>query len=105
MATAQPSHNDPTQVDSKHYAIELETEQIRVLRAKYGPHEKSQMHSHPALIAVMVTDAHLRMSYPDGTSEEVNAKAGDVMNMAATVHQPENLGDSPMEVVLVELKK
>lgn len=105
MATSQPSHNDPTQVDSKHYSIELETEQVRVLRARYGPHEKSNMHSHPAIIAVMVTDGHLRMSYPDGTSEEITAKAGDVMNMPGTVHLPENLSDRPFEVVLVELKK
>ncbi len=105
MATAQPSHNDPTQVDSKHYKIELETEQIRVLRARYGPHEKSQMHSHPAIIGVLLTDGHMRMSHPDGTSEEIIAKAGDVLHMPATVHLPENLSDGPMEVILVELKK
>jgi quercetin dioxygenase-like cupin family protein len=106
MATAagQPKH-DPIDVDSKHYSIELETEQVRVLRAKYGPGEKSQMHSHPALIGVMVSDAHIRMHFPDGTSEDIQAKAGDILNMPATVHQPENLTDHIMEVVLIEFKK
>jgi quercetin dioxygenase-like cupin family protein len=104
-AAAQPSQNDPTQVDSKHYKVEVENEQVRVLRGKYGPHEKSEMHAHPALIGVMLTDGHIRMSYPDGRTEEIVAKAGDVLNMPATVHQPENLTDQPFEVVLIELKK
>src|SRR5262245_10442417 len=71
QATAQPAQNDPTKVDAKHYTVELETEQVRVLRAKYGPGEKSEMHAHPALIGVMVTDGHIRMYYPDGRTEEI----------------------------------
>lgn len=104
-ATAQPSQDDPTKVDAKHYMIELENEQVRVLRAKYGPGEKSEMHAHPALIGVMLTDGHIRMSYPDGRIEEIAAKAGDVLNMPATVHRPENLTDQAFEVILIELKK
>ena len=104
-ATPQPSQSDPTSVDSKHYTVELDNEQVRVLRAKYGPREKSEMHAHPALIGVMMTDGHIRMSYPDGRTEEIVAKAGDVLNMPATVHCPENLTDNAFEVVLIELKK
>ena len=43
---------DPTVVDSKHYSVELENEQVRVLRISYGPGENSVMHSHPAAVAV-----------------------------------------------------
>lgn len=100
----QPSQNDPIQVDAKHYTIELETDQVRVLRAKYGPGEKSGMHAHPALIGVMLTDARIRMSYPDGRTEEITAKAGDVLNMPATVHCPENLAGEAFEAILIELK-
>jgi quercetin dioxygenase-like cupin family protein len=105
QAKAQPSQNDPTQVDAQHYKVELENDRVRVLRAKYGPHEKSQMHSHPALVGVMLTDGRIRMTYPDGTTEEITAKAGDVLNMPETVHQPENLTDQAFEVVLIELKR
>ncbi len=105
QAQAQPSQNDPTQVDAQHYKVELENEHVRVLRAKYGAREKSQMHAHPKLIGVMLTDGRIRMTYPDGTSEEITAKAGDVLNMPETVHQPENLTDQTFEVVLIELKR
>jgi beta-alanine degradation protein BauB len=103
-ASALTPQEDPTQVDAGHYSIEAEDEHVRILRARYGPHEKSHMHAHPALTVVMLTDAHIRMTYPDGRSEVIEAKAGEVMNMPATVHQPENLSDERFEAVLVERK-
>ena len=103
--TGQASHDDPTHVDPKHYTIEVENEQIRVLRVRYGPHEKSEMHAHPAIVAIMLTDARLGMSYPDGRTEEIGGKAGEVMSMPATVHLPENLSDQTFEAILIELKK
>jgi hypothetical protein len=39
-------------VDPKHYKVELENEQVRVLRINYGAHEKSVMHSHPNSVAI-----------------------------------------------------
>ena len=53
--TAKPTAPDPVAVDPRHYTVELENERVRVLRIKYGPREKSVMHSHPAIIAVFVT--------------------------------------------------
>ncbi len=102
--TPQPTGRDPIAVDPKHYSIELENEKVRVLRIRYGPHEKSQMHGHPALVGVMITDGHIRFTYPDGKTEEVNAKAGQVLAFPALEHLPENLGDQAFEVIAVELK-
>src|SRR6266478_9035403 len=66
--TAQPApaRTDPVRVDPKHYTVEIENEIVRVLRIKYGPREKSEMHGHPALVAIMITDCHARFTYPDG---------------------------------------
>jgi hypothetical protein len=30
---------DPVKVDAKHYTVEFENAQVRVLRIKYSPHE------------------------------------------------------------------
>ena len=103
-AAAQGAAPDPVRVDSGHYTVELENERVRVLRIRYGPREKSVMHSHPALVAVMVTGGHMRMTYPDGTTEDIVAKAGQVISFPALDHLPENLSDQPFEVVAVELK-
>src|SRR6266487_1044283 len=64
------AHADPVKVDAKHYTVEMENEKVRVLRIKYGPHEKSAMHGHPALVAIMINDCHARFTYPDGKTEE-----------------------------------
>ena len=102
--TQRKAHSDPITVDPKHYKIERENEKVRVLRIKYGPHEKSHMHAHPALVTVMLTDCHVRFTYPDGKTEEITAKAGEVMDMTACEHLPENLSDRPFEAIAVDLK-
>lgn len=95
---------DPVRVDSKHYTVELENNQVRVLRIRYGPREVSIMHRHPAAVAVFLSDAHARFTFPDGKTEEQTVRAGDVAAYPAGDHLPENLSDHPLEVVLVELK-
>jgi quercetin dioxygenase-like cupin family protein len=98
-------HADPIAVDPKHYKVELENEQVRVLRITYGPGEKSVKHGHPASVAICLTDADVRFTRPDGTSEERRMKAGQVVTTPAEEHLPENLGDRPFEILLVELKR
>jgi len=103
-ATPIKSSMDPVKVDPKHYSVVLENDRVRVLRAKYGPHEKSVMHEHPAVAAVFMTDAHVKFTMADGTSQESNVKAHDAMWNPAGKHLPENLTDKPMEVIVIEVK-
>jgi len=55
---------DPVQVDPKHYTVEFENDQVRVLRIHYGPHEKSVMHGHPASVAVFLADTLGNLRFP-----------------------------------------
>ncbi|HEU4478778.1 MAG TPA: hypothetical protein VFR80_09685 [Pyrinomonadaceae bacterium] len=95
---------DPVKVDATHYKVEFENDQVRVLRIKVGPKEKSIMHQHPNAVAIFLTDVNGKFSFPDGKSEAVTSKAGDARWTPAITHLPENLGDQPFEVILVELK-
>lgn len=95
---------DPVKVDPKHYKVEFENDQVRVLRISYGPYEKSIMHEHPAGVAVFLTDSHVKMTLPGGKNRDEHGKAGQAIWTAAEKHQPENLGDKPFELILVELK-
>jgi len=107
MATAkvpQPKAEDPVKVDARHYTVEFENERVRVVRIKYGPGEKSVMHSHPESIAVFLTDAHVKFTFPDGRAVDNSANAGTVQHMGAFTHLPENLGKTPFEVIQIELK-
>jgi len=98
------SAQDAVKVDPKHYTVITENDQVRILKAHYGPHEKSVMHSHPATAAVFLTDGKGQFTFPDGKTQTFNVKAGDAQYEAAVTHLPENSSDTAMDVIVVELK-
>ena len=105
LALAIPAvAQDAVKADAKHYKVEFENAKVRVLRANYGPHEKSNMHSHPDAVAVYLTDGQIKFTFPDGKTADKSGKSGTVIWTPATTHLPENTGDKPFEVVVVELK-
>jgi quercetin dioxygenase-like cupin family protein len=95
---------DAVKVDSKHYSVVTENDQVRILKVHYGPGEKSVMHSHPNLVAVFLNDSKGQFTFPDGKKQEFTAKAGDAQYEAAVTHLPENTGDNGMDLIVVELK-
>lgn len=95
---------DATKVDSKHYKVEFENDQVRILRINYGPKEKSVMHEHPNAVAVFLTEGNVKFTLPDGKAKQEAVKAGTSLFTPAGKHLPENLSDKPFELLLVELK-
>ena len=95
---------DPVKVDPKHYTVDFENDKVRVLRIRYGPHEKSSMHGHPKGVIIFLTDCDGTFTYPDGKTEPIRAKAGETVWSDQTEHLPENVSNNPLEVLLVELK-
>lgn len=106
LALAVPSvlAQDATKVDPKHYKVEFENSRVRVLRVKYGPHEKSVMHRHPDAIAIFPRGGKVKFTFPGGKTEEREMTAGQAIFTPAVTHLPENMTDGEMEVILVELK-
>jgi quercetin dioxygenase-like cupin family protein len=106
LALAVPATmaQDPVKVDPRHYKVEVDNSQVRVLRVKYGPGEKSVMHSHPFGVVVFLTDAHIRFHLPGGKSEVRDGKAGTAQMTPEETHLPENLGAKAFEAILIEIK-
>lgn len=96
---------DPVEVDPNHYTVEFENEQLRVLRIRYAPGDESVMHHHPQSIAVVLSDGQVQFSFPDGRQRDVNVKAGEFHWHPPGDHQPKNVGDTPLEVLMIELKQ
>jgi quercetin dioxygenase-like cupin family protein len=105
LATTVVVAQDPAVVDTQHYKVTFENDQVRILKIMYGPKEKSVMHEHPDAVAVFLTDGQIRFALPDGKSQDATVKAGTSMFTPGGKHLPEDIGDKPFEVVLVELKK
>lgn len=95
---------DPVSDNSGAAKVAFENEQIRVLHARYAPHQKIAMHSHPARVVVCITDRHVLVTSASGATQELRNKAGDSRWSEPVTHSVENLEDTPFEVVEVELK-
>lgn len=98
------SAQDPVKVDPKHYKVEFENDDVRVLRVTYEPGEKSVMHEHPGTVAVFLNGQRVKFTYPDGKTEEMMAKTGEARWNDAVTHLPENMGKQRMELILIEQK-
>jgi len=95
---------DAVKVDSTHYKVEFENDQVRVLRITYGPGEKSVMHEHPNAVAVFLTDVQGQFTLLDGKTVPMTTKDGQVLWTPAGKHLPANIGDKPFSLILVEMK-
>ena len=83
---------DPAVVDPKHYKVEFENEQVRVLRVHYSAHEKGELHEH-ILNRVVVY-----------LNDQPGAKADDVRVSGAAKHVEENASGQAADRIAVELK-
>jgi quercetin dioxygenase-like cupin family protein len=98
---------DATVVDPEHYHVELENDYVRVIRVSIGPHEKLLQHTHPATGAVLVhlTDQDMRLTLADGTTRNSRYPAKQVRWVEpGAAHQDENLSDTTLRFIRVELK-
>ena len=102
--TASLIAQDAVKADPKHYSVVSENDQVRILKVHYGPHEKSVMHSHPNLVSIFLTDAKVKMTTPDGKSQDMAMPKGQATWADAGTHLPENLSDTPLDGFLIELK-
>ena len=96
---------DAVIADPEHYTVEFENDKVRIVRVKYGPGEKSVMHTHGPNAAIFLTSNAVRFTLPDGTSVDTTSVAGATQWSDSEEHLPENLSDEILEVVLVELKE
>ena len=96
---------DPVVAPAYSVRVEFENDQIRVLRVHYPAHAKSPMHSHTGRAVVAVTASHLRVTTSDGNTREVQRHAGEIYWGDSVTHSAENLTDTPLETIEVEVKK
>ncbi len=95
---------DPVKVAPHVYKTVLENERVRVLEAGGSPGLNTGMHSHPNQVAIALTDAKLKFTFPNGDSAEAELNAGDVMYLDPVEHTVELLGSEETRLILVELK-
>ena len=95
---------DPLVVNSSTIKLKFENERVRVIEATLPPGAKEQMHSHPAYVIYVLEGGRYRNHASDGKVTEGEFKTGDVIYREPLTHAADNIGDTPMHLILVELK-
>ncbi len=95
---------DAVTVAPHFYKVVLENDRVRVLEVRGKPGDKTELHSHPALVAIAITDGKFRFISPDGQTMEGELKAGQAMYLDPVEHTTEITGTTEAHVLLVELK-
>jgi beta-alanine degradation protein BauB len=103
--TTSVSAQDPAVVNSKTIKVKFENERVRVLEAELPPGVKEQVHSHPAYVIYVLAGGKVRNYASDGKITEAELKTGDVLYREPLTHAAENIGNTTLHMILVELKE
>ena len=95
---------DPAVTNPDHYEVVFENDRVRVLRYSDRPGDRTTPHRHPDSVMFTLSSFSRRLVSGDA-SREVALEAGTVGWLPAQEHHGENIGDTPTEVLFVELKE
>ena len=96
---------DPVKLSPQYYKVLIDNDEMRVLEFRFKPGDKEPMHSHPRGFVYALSDAKIKVSFPDGKSEESAIKTGEARWRDAVTHAAENIGTTDAHAIAVELKK
>lgn len=105
VSVAQPAPIDALTASPGNFRLLLENEHVRVLEYTLAPGQRDTWHTHPPKVSYVVTGGKVRVTTEDGKSFIVDEVAGTASWMGALGrHFVENVGTTPVRVVLTEVK-
>ena len=94
---------DVTKVAPKLFSVDLENPDARVVRAKLDGSAKVPLHDDRSGVIVAIKDLNLRLTTPDGHSQDLQLKAGETRWVDGDTFREENLSSSPTEFLWIEM--
>jgi hypothetical protein len=96
---------DPVKVHPSGYKVEIDNPQVRVIRVKMNPKQKIPLHEHALNRVVLYLKPQKIKVTPDGgAATEISPAENEVRFSTPGRHTEENLGDGPVELLIIELK-
>lgn len=98
---------DPLAIDTAHYVLLFENDQVRVFRSwrEAGGAEPVHEHTGVGRATVLLTDLDSKVKLANGTTIDQHGSPGDVTWSAGPVtHSSTNVGANRLEVIVVEVK-
>ena len=84
--------------------VKFENDRVRVLELLLKPGQSERQHSHPQYVLYPLTDYKVRNTSADGTVRVFERKAGEVFWGEPISHGGENVGNTDVHAIIVELK-
>lgn len=103
----EPTRNpdDPAVLSPDLYTVLLENEHVRVLEYRIEPGQSEPWHTHPAKVMYVLEGGTLKITLPDGDSFVAEEEAGITRWMGPVGrHFGENIGQTPVHILIVEVK-
>jgi quercetin dioxygenase-like cupin family protein len=97
-------NSDPLVAASNNYKFKAENDKARVLEVTFKPGETAKMHHHPQHMAYIIKGGRMKLT-SGGKSQEMNLTDGQVVFLSEQHHEAENVGDSTVDMLVVEFKK
>lgn len=96
---------DPVELDSDKFEVRLENPHVRVLEVLMPPGTRHAMHGHPQHLVYVLTSYTIKDFFEDGTTKVSRREAGEIFWEDPIIHAAENVGESPVHALIIELKK
>jgi len=96
---------DPKAVSPEMYEVLYENDAIRIIQVTYEPGQRDAPHSHPRYIAYVLESGTLRVYPRDGGEAQIRvAERGQLLVQEPAAHWAENIGDTVVKAVFMEIK-
>jgi quercetin dioxygenase-like cupin family protein len=96
--------SDSLDVASNVYKLKMENDRVRVFDVTFKIGEKAVMHHHPDHVVYVLEGGKMKLT-SEGKTDILDLKDGEAMFLNAQSHEAENVGQSTLELLVVELKK
>jgi quercetin dioxygenase-like cupin family protein len=98
------NETDPLVVASNVYKFLYENDRVRVMEVVFKPGAVAKMHHHTDHVVYAVNGGKLNFT-SEGKTQDMEIKTGSVVFLKAQDHEANNVGNTTVDLIVVELKK
>jgi len=96
--------DDIVKIAPEIHKVLFENDRIRMLKVTVKPGDTVPLHTNPENVNYILQGGTLRFTNPDGSTQDVELTAGQVIPAPVGSHAVENIGDTEVQTIGVELK-
>jgi quercetin dioxygenase-like cupin family protein len=96
--------NDPLKLAGNIYKLNMENDRVRVFNVTFKPGDKAVMHHHPDHLVYVLKGGKIKIA-SGGKTDLLELKENQTVFLKAQHHEAENVGNTTLELLVIELKQ